>query len=460
MGKKKKFKLIDFVIFLTSVLTFFLLWVFFADEVKESYVNKIWKTWNSVEQVSGFWKNKNLDLGKFWQVYDLISKNYYWVEKLKKEDLVDWAISWMVESMWDKHSEFFNIKETKSFNEMLSWDFEWIGAFVEKMPLWIKIERIVKGSPAKKYWLKAWDIIIKANDVELVKLSLYDAVNKIKWPAWTKVILEILRAWEKEILKKEVVREKIKIPSVETKSFSWSTDIWYIALNIYWDKSAEEFKKALYSFKNKKGIIIDLRDNWGWLLQSAVEILSEFIEPWKDLVTTKYKNTIKNLTYKSLNNWDIFKWKIVILINENSASASEITAGALREYDRAILVWKKTYWKWSVQEPFVLPDSSLVKITIAKWFTPKDKNIDWEGIKPDVEIDFEKQDYDFDECKKSWKCDKNMKKENFEFYDRQLETAKEVLSDFIKTDLIWITIWKFKKEETNSWTTATWSLEK
>lgn len=461
MEKKKRFKFIDFIIFFTSVLTFFLLWVFFSDEIKEIYVNKIWKTQNNVEQISWFKLNKNLNLDKFWDVYNLISKNYYSASDLQKKDLVDWAISWMVDSLWDKHSEYMNVKETKSFDEMLSWDFEWIGAFVEKMPLWIKIDRIVKGSPAKKYWLKAWDIIIKANNFELLNLSLYDAVGKIKWPAWTKVILEILREWEKKVLKKELIREKIKIPSVETKTFTWSTDIWYIALNIYWENSSLEFKKALDKFENKKWIIIDLRDNWGWLLQSAIEILSDFIEPWKVLVTTKYKNFLKNQSYKSLSYNKKYKWKIVVLINENSASASEITAWALKDYNKAILVWKKSYWKWSVQEPFILSDWSLVKLTIAKWFTPNDKNIDWEWIEPDIKLDFKRQDYDYEYCIENNFCKKDLKKEDFKFYDRQLEMAKKVLKDFIKTDLIWITIWKFNKEEkTNSTKTNTWSLDK
>ncbi len=456
MKNKKQNKFLKTLFFLTILLTFFLLWVIFSDKIKESFVKNYVK--NNDTKVS-FWNkldifgSKDLDLKKFWKVYSLIKKNFYSSWVIKKQDLEDWAIAWMVEALWDKHTEFFNTKQTKEFNESLAWDFEGIWAVVEKTPIWVKIDRILKGSPAKKYWLLKWDIITEANWENLVWLSLFDAVSKIKWPAWTKVKLKILRTWEKKVLEKEVVRWKIKIPSVETKTFTWSySNIWYISLNMFWETSSEEFKKALDKFKDKDWIIIDLRDNWWWYLQSAVEILSNFIEPWKTLVTTKYKNSLKNVVYKSISFKEPYKWKIVILVNWNSASASEITSWALKDYKKAIIVWTKTYWKWSVQEPFILDDGSMVKITIAKWFTPKDKNIDWTWITPDVIVDFKKQDYDFDECKKAWVCPKNMKEKDFKFFDRQLNLAKKVLEYFIKTDSYEKTIEKFKqnkKEEKN-----------
>ena len=416
MSKKKNPNLTNIIVFLTSVLTFFLLWVFHADKVKEIYVKNILKT--DIYEVTydknlKLFNQEDLELEKFWEVYNLLKKNYYSLEWIKKDDLVDWAITGMVEAVGDKHSEFFNKKQTEKFNEALSWDFEWIGAVVEKTPIWVKIDRLIKWSPAKKYWLLQDDILIEANGEDLIELDLYDAVDKIKWAAWTKVVLKVLRSWETDILEIEVTRAKIKIPSVESKAFTWSLEnIWYIALNMYGDKSSDEFKAALKEFKEKKGIIIDLRDNGGWYLQSAVEILSEFIESWETLVSTRYKNSFMDVDYKSVHFWEVYSWKIVVLINGNSASASEITAWALRDYQKAIIVWEKSYWKWSVQQPFNLVDWSMVKLTIAKWFTPEWINIDEEGITPDIEVNFEKEDYE----------DK---------FDRQLERAKEILKLFI-----------------------------
>jgi carboxyl-terminal processing protease len=267
----------------------------------------------------------------------------------------------------------------------------------------------------------------------LEDLNIVEAVEKIKWPAWTKVKLKILRPWEKEILEKEVVRNKIKIPTVETKTFSWAYEnIGYISLNMFWEESSKEFKNALEKMKNKDWIIIDLRDNWGWYLNWAVEIISNFIENWKKVVEVKWKTIFDNSVYNSAWLDDKYKWKIVILINWNSASASEITAWALRDYNKAILVWEKSYWKWSVQTTKLFSDWSELKYTIAKWFTPKWKNIDWIWIEPDIEVKFEKQDYDLEACKKAWVCNKNMKEEDFKFFDRQLDIAKKVLEDFIK----------------------------
>lgn len=424
--KKNKNK-ISFSIFLTSVLTFFLLWVFLAEPITNLYVKNIKKS-----DINVFYDEKDdLNLKKFWDTYSLLKEKYYSLDWIKKTDLVDWAITWMVNAIWDKHSVFMNIKEAESFNAILKWDFEWIWAVVNKMPLWIKIDRILKGSPAKKYWLKKWDIITEANNIKLEDLNISEAVDKIKGKAWTEVVLKILRAWENRVIEKKVIRAKIKIPTVEIKEFEKNKDIWYIALNMYWENSAREFKKALEWFKNKSWIIIDLRDNWGWYLQAAVQILSNFVENWEKLVQVKWKELLNNVVYPSINDWNIYKGKIVILINGNSASASEITAWALKDYNKAILVWTKSYWKWSVQEPFSFSDWSQLKFTIAKWFTPKGINIDKDWIEPDIDIEIKKQDYDLEECKKVWVCRKNLKIEDFEFYDRQLEEGKKALNDFI-----------------------------
>lgn len=451
MKNKNSLKLWQALIFLTSVLTFFLLWLSSSDQIKTWYVKNILKTNitnDSWVYSSNFWYT-DLDLSRFLDAYSVLKKNYYSVEWIKTDKIIDGAIKGMVDSLWDRHSEFLNQEETKWFNEMLSGDFEWIWAFVEQTEIWVLVSRIIKWSPAKEFGVLKDDIIIEANGVDLVGLPLFEAVSHIKWPAWTTVKLKIIRPWEKEILEKEVVRWKIKVPSVESEIYDNNT--WYIALNMYGDSSSEEFKQALNSMKDTDWIIIDLRDNGGWYLQSAVEILSEFIENGEVLVSTKYRNNLFNLDYKSLNfNW-IYEWKVVVLINENSASASEITAWALKDHKKAIIVWVKSYGKWSVQEPFDMEGWSLLKLTIAKWFTPNGKNIDHEWIDPDIEVQFKKEDYDFYECKSVWVCDESLEEKDFKFYDRQLEVAKETLVNFIKTWDIKETIGFFNQEKENTW---------
>lgn len=385
------------------------------------------------------------------EAYDIISKNYYSFSNTPKSDLISGMIKWLVSSLWDKHSEYFNIDETKKFNEALSWDFEWIWAVIQKSDFGVIVERLIAGAPAKEAGILSGDIIIKANGLELKNLDLFDAVNKIKWPAGTVVSLDIIRPGEKEIIKKEVIRKKINIPSVDSKILD--KNMGYIMLSIFWEKTWDEFKAALASLQSKKinSLVIDLRDNGGGYLETAVSILSNFVEKEKVLVTTKEKNPLNNKSYFSYGNTNP-KIPIIILVNGNSASASEITAGALKDYNIAIVVGEKTYGKWSVQEPFILSDGSEMKITIAKWFTPLDHGIDWIGINPDIEIKFTKEDYE-----------KN--------FDRQLDEAKKIMSKLLETKDIKTTIEFYnnlKKEEeakklwdiTASGTTLTWAINK
>ncbi len=443
----QKNKIIKILLISLLFLTSFLIWVVFSDEVKETLVKNLLKNSNTQNIKEVFNKSKkDLDLEEFWNVYNLIEKNYYDIDKLEKQELVYWTIKWLVEATKDKHSLFMTPKETKRFWEVLGWEFQWIGAVVRKNELWVEIEQVLKWAPAQKNWLRAKDIIIKAWGEELIDLDLADAVELIKWPAWTKVELIILRSGEKDFITKEVIREKVEIPSVESEIF-W--DIWYIAINSFWVTTAKDFAKELEKIKkeNIKWLILDLRDNWGWYLTSAVEILSHFIEEKKLIVSIKYRDNNDEEKYFSDKQIKKEKFKIVVLINESSASASEITALWLKEYNKWIIIWKKSYWKGSVQEQFpAFSDGATLKLTIAKWYTSKWINIDEKGIKPDIEIDFEKQDYDFEECKKLWKCDKNMKEIDFEFYDRQLEVAKVVLKKFIKNWFIQNTIDEYLEE--------------
>jgi len=411
--------LLLFTIFLTS----FVVWYFLNEYFPYNSINLKIK-----ENIYVNRNEKDLDLTFFWEVYEKVKKEYYSMEGIKKEDIVSWMITWMVNSLWDKHSEYMNPTEKKSFEEALSWDFEWIWAVVEKVDNWVIVSMVIKDSPAKNSWIIAWDLITKANWEELKDKNLYDAVKLIKWQAWTKVKLTIFRSWEIESFEKEITRQKIIIPSIQTKFFE-KENISYIALNLFWKKTADEFRQALKEVKDKKTkwLIIDLRDNWWGYLQSAVEILSEFTEKWNILVKTKYKDNIFNSAYQSLNTGELYNWKIVVLVNWNSASASEITAGALSDYNKAIIVWEKTFGKWSVQEPFDLSNWGLVKITIAKWFTPKWVNIDKDWIQPDIEVLFKKEDYE-------------------KMYDRQLEEAKKVLQSFVKYDALQLSVDKYKEE--------------
>ncbi len=408
-----------FIVFLTS----FLLWGLCVWYGAEKFSSNLWKT-------SRVGDKTPLDMREFWDVYNIIGEEYFRDDTIEKQELVYGAIEWMVEALGDRHSEFMTPEVYEKFDELLNGSFEGIWAVVEKVSLGIEVERVLKGSPAKKFWVKPWDIITKTNDEDIVDLGLYDAVEKIKWPAGSTVKLEILRVGERRPIEISVERAEIDIPSVEEEYFD-DSELAYIAINQYGETTAQEFRKAIENVKKSwaKGLIIDVRDNGGWYLQTAVQILSEFIPSWKDLVETRYQDTVFNQKYKSVNDGDIFDKKIVVLINAYSASASEITAWTLREYDKAVLVGEKTYGKGSVQQPFDLNSGSMLKLTVAKWFTPNGINIDDEGIQADIRIDFLEEDYENE-------------------YDRQLEEAKKILNIYLEKQTIGLTVEAY--EETRS----------
>ncbi|MCP4523244.1 MAG: S41 family peptidase [Candidatus Gracilibacteria bacterium] len=402
--------------------------VILNEKSEQGFLSKLLtdKTFTQISQNKG---ENDLDLSRFWEVYNIIRKESYDISDIEKEELIDGAITGLVSGLNDRHTEYMNTEQKEKFENMLSGDFEGIGAVVAKHPLGIEIERVIKGSPALKYGLKSKDIIIDANENKLIDFDLYDAIDKIKGPAGTKVVLKVLREGENEILTFDVIREKITIPSVDSEKLE--NNIGYISLNMFGDETYEEFEKVLRELQETDGLIIDLRDNGGGLLHIATEILSELIEHNSVLVTTKYKNGRPNEVYKSINYGQTYKEPIVVLINENSASASEIMAGALRDHEKAILVGKKSYGKGSVQRPVNVSNNSILKLTIAKWFTPDNKNIDKEGINPDIEIGFEEEDFEND-------------------YDRQLETAKTVLENYIQSKDIEKTLKDFPQVDERS----------
>jgi carboxyl-terminal processing protease len=195
------------------------------------------------------------------------------------------------------------------------------------------------------------------------------------------------------ILKKKVTRRSVQVPSVISKMVEGTTGL--ITVWIFWETTPKEFFTAYSSLTQSgmTGLIIDLRDNPGWLLSTSVAMLEQFI-PSGDLLVETRSNT-QELTQKYFSEWPgDKKIPIVVLINENSASASEIFAGAIQDYGRGIVVGSQSYGKGSVQEIFPLSNAGEIKVTVARWYTPKWKWIDGVGIKPDVEVTVEPKDFE------------------------------------------------------------------
>jgi len=343
----------------------------------------------------------------FNDVYDTIKKEHYNRETISDIDLIEWATKWLAEWTWDKFTTYFPPVESKDFQESLDWNFEWIGSYVEMEKPWVlKIVSPIPGSPSEKAGLKWWDTILKVDGKEILKTtSLKEAISWIKWPKWTAVILSIYRDWK--ILEIKVIRDKIVIKNVEYKKIDNKT--FYIKLLIFWDNISGEFKESLEALKKEKWItkvIFDLRNNWGWYLDEVSDMLGYFVPKWKETAVVKYLNWNQNYYSKGYDLIDFSKYKIVILQNWGSASASEIFIWTIKDYfPKATIIWEQSYWKGSVQTIKSYKDGSSFKYTVAKWFTGKTQTwIDWIGIPVDIELEF-----DFERFKKT-KIDNQLEK--------------------------------------------------
>lgn len=361
---------------------------------------------------------------------NIIRKYSYGFEQKSTIEIEDAVLKSVVDWLWDKHSTYFTKKETEEFEEALRGDFEWIGAVINDNPRWIKIMKIIAGSPAEKAGLKAWDIMTKVGDVNIVGKTTEEAVKSIRWPKGTIANITYKRWEDNTELFVSVTRDKVNVPSVWEKMLD--KKIGYIEIATFGEHTWPEFVKSWNNLVSSgaQWIILDFRNNgWGYL-DTAIELASVIFPKNTPIVTIK-ENDPKNTDTKYTSAFSKINitMPIIVLINDYSASASEIFAGAVQDHGRWILLGEKSYGKWSVQEPFDLGDGSIMKITTARWYTPKDKSIDIKGITPDVYVVLTNKDYD-------------------SIFDRQLEAAKVIMNDQI-TSKMWIPDIKEKYKSNN-----------
>jgi len=331
-------------------------------------------------------KPETVDFGIFWKAYNAISENY--VGSYSTQKLVYGAIKGMVEALDDPYSSFLAQDENNRLHQDLSGEFEGIGAELSNKDGRIIIITPLDGSPAKKIGLKPQDQILAIDGKDTSSMTLDDAVSLIRGKAGTEVALLINREGLQSPQEFKITRDKITVASV---TWEEKGNIGYIKISQFGDDTAELTQKAARELaaKNPKAIILDLRNNPGGYLDAAVDVSSLFVPSGSVIVKEQYKDGHKD-ELKSTLEPILEKYKIIVLVNEGSASASEITAGALQDIRGAIIVGKKTFGKGVVQEIQNLDPTAALRLTIAQWLTPKDRTIDKEGIKPDIEIDEEK----------------------------------------------------------------------
>jgi carboxyl-terminal processing protease len=333
-------------------------------------------------------------LKRFSQVMDLVENHY--VQDVTRNELIDGAILGMLQQL-DPHSSFLSKEEFKEMQVSTSGEFGGIGIEITMDNNRLTVISPIDDTPADKAGIKAGDIILEIEGESTQDMTLIDAVKKIRGPKGKAVGLTILHKDSQKPIKVKVLRDTIPIISV--KATELEPGYLLLRLNRFNENSTAEMREALENYKKKgqplKGVVLDLRNNPGGLLDQAVNISDLFLTSGK-IVSIKGKDAEQRKDFEARGEALDVTSPLVVLINAGTASASEIAAGALQDHKRALLIGERSFGKGSVQTVIPLSDGSGIKLTTALYYTPSGRSIQAEGIEPDFKVPLQDQDKDAD----------------------------------------------------------------
>lgn len=345
----------------------------------------------AVEKVAGILnpevgKPAEVDFNPFWEVWRRVELKFVDREGIDRAKLVEGAIAGMVKALGDPYTTYMPPKEAEQFQQDIKGSFDGIGAEIGIRKEQLTVIAPLKGSPAERAGLRAGDKILKIDDRITNDLSVEEAVRLIRGEKGTSVRLTIFGANDTEPREVKVTRDTITIPNIKTEKKA--NGVFLIQLSHFSETSPSDFRRAVSEFQGSGStkLVLDLRNNPGGYLNAAVDIASWFL-PAGDVVVTEHWSDGREEVYRSKGYKSLEKIPVVVLVNQGSASASEILAGALRDRRSAKLIGEKTYGKGSVQELEDLPGGAALKITIAKWLTPSGKSINENGLEPDMAVE-------------------------------------------------------------------------
>lgn len=349
--------------------------------------------WNILEDEDKNEIEERADFGVFWEAWRTIEDKYT-LEELDYEKMVFGAVSGMVDSLEDPYTVFLSPQDKSIFEQDMKGSFSGIGAEVGFRDKFLTIVAPLKGSPAEKAGLLSGDKVLKVDETEIIGMNIDEAVSIIRGEKGTMVKLTIRREGLQELKEIEIVRDIIKIETVEWELKNGN--IAYIRISQFKEETIDEFDSQIDDIivNDPKGIIVDLRNNPGGYVSTLENIASRFLDDGDVIFIEDFGD--ERDVYKASGNNKFNNIPVVVLINEGSASASEIFAGALRDNKDTKLVGKTTFGKGLVQEMQDLKDGSALKITVAKWLTPNELDINKDGIKPDYEVEMTLEDYELD----------------------------------------------------------------
>ncbi len=336
-------------------------------------------------------KPENIDFSLFWKVYNDLNAKYVDRGKVDSQKVLYGAINGLVNSVGDPYTVFFEPVTSKKFQEEISGSFGGVGIEIGKRNNILTVIAPIKDTPAFNAGIKTGDKILKIDSKSTANLAIEEAVNMIRGKRGTKVVLTIQNSTTKDV---ELIRDAIKIPTIDWELIEQDgKKIAYMQIYSFNQTVDSEFKKAAEEIlkSNANRLIIDLRNNPGGLLDSAINLAGWFLDRNQVVVSEVFKDGTKN-EFRSNGNALLKKYPTVILMNNGSASASEILAGALHDNRGIKIVGEKSFGKGSVQELEKYSDGSSLKVTIAKWLTPAGISISDKGIEANVEIKFKEED--------------------------------------------------------------------
>jgi len=397
---KRNIKFLLFLIF--PIISFLLGWS--LSQQQHSEVSTRVEIENPAKKDSSFFESiklhrksdpKNVDLAQFWEAWNTLESNFLYKEKLAEKDQIYGAIKGLINSVDDPYTVFMTPEENAEFEKSMTDEiFTGIGAQIAVKKGVLVVVSPLKGSPAELAGLRSGDKIFTINEEPSLELSAEEAVTKIRGPKGESVVLEVLREEEIKPVKITIVRDNIV-----NKSLIWkmSDGIALIEISQFGEDLDKLFAEAVPNILLEKpeGIIIDLRNNGGGLLDTSVKLMNEFFDK-KVLVTTKGRKVGQTGDLESDNGGAFLEVPVIVLVNKGTASASEIFAGTFQDYDRGVVVGEQTFGKGVVQNLIPLAGGASLKVTVAEWLTPKGRSINDEGITPDVEEIRTMDDYDND----------------------------------------------------------------
>jgi len=337
---------------------------------------------------------EHVDFSLFWETWKTLEEKYVNSEDLDTQEMIYGAISGMIDSIDDPYTLFLDPDDSEIFSEDITGEFGGVGMEVGAREGQLKVIAPLEGTPAKEAGLRAGDIIMKVDGELTADMTLDEAVKRIRGEEGTEVVLTIFRESWSESRDIRVVRDIIEVPSLE-----WELkddNVAYVQIYHFTQKASDDFSKAGREIMNSSAdkIVLDLRNNPGGYLGVAQNIGGWLLERGTVVAIEDFGDSREREEYKASGPSTLADYPIVCLINKGSASGSEILAGALRDNRGILLIGETSFGKGSVQQLVPLSNGSSLKVTVAKWLTPKGESISGSGLEPDIKVEMNEEDYE------------------------------------------------------------------